>query len=311
MRRSALLATMCLVLPAAAFAGFRASSFKKETKLGANYWNAASALDGRLDTAWMVDPESENIGEWIEVDLPKSQVDKIAAVVGWAKDEGSFKDHPRLKTVKVQVFGLPDAEDKLVHEQTIHFEDKLGWQTIDIPDTAVGGELHGGKVRLTVVDVYAGEDFPNLAVSEVLVHLKDQDVPGGAVKLKTPPTAVAPGRTAEALVDGDPKTYWAGVVGGDHSFEVRAEGFGASFVGILPGPAGTPRPKTVEITANDIPTRVTLTDKSETQWFPIPAVVGYTGSAWGPIRIQVIDTYGGKDPAIAEVKIRYTNFESL
>jgi hypothetical protein len=32
-----------------AWAGATASAFKKETKKGANYWNASSAIDGKLE----------------------------------------------------------------------------------------------------------------------------------------------------------------------------------------------------------------------------------------------------------------------
>ena len=112
MRRSALAVTL-LLLPAVALAGFRASTFKKETKLGADTWNAASALDGKLESCWMVDPESENVGEWFEVDVPKSTVDKLGLVIGWQRDDKTFKDYGRVKTVRVSIFTL----DRFVHEQ--------------------------------------------------------------------------------------------------------------------------------------------------------------------------------------------------
>jgi hypothetical protein len=314
MRRSAVLAATLLLVPAVAFGGFRVSSFKKETRTGANSWNAASALDGKMETCWQTDPEQENAGAWFEVDLPRGEVDKVAMVIGWDKDEQTFKDYPRVKTVRVEVFGNESDENARLVEQTYSFEDKRGWQSFDLPDTKVGGEMNGGKVKITVVDVYEGSDYPNLAVSEVLVHLKEQDVSAGSVKYKVPPANSADGKTGDEMLDGNVKTVWA-AKGPTTEFDIRAEGFGVSSIGIVPGPAGSARPKTVEITTNDITTSHVLADKpGEAQWVLLPAVVGYTGSAWGAIKVKVVDTYPGKtdqNVAIADVKMKYTNFEGL
>src|SRR5688500_17883765 len=93
-----------LLVPSLALAGYSASSFKRESKLGANTWNAEAALDGKPETAWMIDPEDENGGQWIELDLPTSTIDKLAIVNGWDKSEDIFFDYPRLKTAKVEMF---------------------------------------------------------------------------------------------------------------------------------------------------------------------------------------------------------------
>ena len=140
MRRLAIVSLVLFVSASALASGFRASSFKKETRLGANFWNIASALDGKLDTCWMVDPESENVGEWFEVDVPRSEVDKLGLVIGWAKDEATFKDYARIKTVKVEMFGDAKAEDTKVAEATIAFEDKMEMQWVELPDTKVGSD---------------------------------------------------------------------------------------------------------------------------------------------------------------------------
>lgn len=314
MRRSYVLVAGLLLVPAVALGGFRASSFKKETKLGANYWNAASALDSNMATCWQVDPEAANEGQWFEVDLPRGAVDKLSVVIGWDESEKSFKDYARIKTARVEVFGSEEDEDARVLEQTVSFEDKRGWQTLDLTDTKVGGELHAGRVRVTVTEVYPGIDYPNLAVSEVLVRMKELDVGQESVKLKSPPDSIQEGHAAELLADGNAKTFWAAEKAGEHSFDVKADGFGVSSIGILPGPTSHGRPKTVEVIANNVAVRHTLADKAELQWFDLPSVVGYTGSAWGSVTVKVIDAYAGKsDPgvAIAEVSLRYTNFEGL
>ena len=52
------LAIAALLAPAIALAGYEVSSFKKEDKLGANYWNAASALDSNMETCWQINGEA-------------------------------------------------------------------------------------------------------------------------------------------------------------------------------------------------------------------------------------------------------------
>ena len=72
---------MVLLVPALAYAGYEASSFKKEDKLGKNYWNAPSALDSKTETCWQVDPEQDNAGQWISVDVPSgTDVDKLGMI---------------------------------------------------------------------------------------------------------------------------------------------------------------------------------------------------------------------------------------
>lgn len=308
-----------LLLPAvAAASGFRASSFKKETRLGANYWNAAAALDSQPETCWMVDPESENVGEWFEVDVPRSEIDKLGLITGWAKDEATFKDYPRVKAAKVEIFGDGKTEDAKVAEAMVSFEDKLGMQFVDLPDTKVGSDMYGGKLRFTVTEVYPGEDYPNLAVSEVLVQLKDLDVPSTAIAFKVPPPETD-GHDAMMMTDKAPGTFWAGA-GEGITFGVRAEGYGVSSLGLTQAPITQARPKTIEVTVSDVPATFTLpdyakpTDKPIVTWVPLPSRVGYTGSAWGTITIKIIDTYPGtkdQNVAIGELELKYTNFESL
>jgi hypothetical protein len=310
MRRSALAVTL-LLLPAAALAGFRVSTFKKETKLGADTWNAAAALDGKLETCWMVDPESENTGEWFEVDVPKSTVDKLGLVIGWQRDDKTFKDYGRVKTVRVSIFTL-DTDTKPVAEQNLTFEDKPGMQVLDLNNVAVGNEVTGGRVRFTITEIYPGDNFPTIGVSEAAVVLAETDVPGTALKLRSSPDP-ANGKDVSALQDGNPKTFFE-TAATPAAFDVRADGFGLSSIGFVAGPTSGARPKTVKITVNDAVVTTVLADKPDAQFANVPAVVGYTGSAWGTVHVEVVDTWPGKTSqtlGIAEIKARYTNYEGI
>ena len=303
---------LLLVIPATALGGYRASSYRKEARKGDNYWNASAAIDGSPESCWMVDPEDDNAGQWIEIDVPKSEVDQIAMQVGWEKSDETFLDYARVKTVRVEVYSLEDVlsdEGKQVLEQTITFEDKRGWQHMDLPDTKVGGEYAGGRVRLVVTEVYEGRDFPNLAVSEVLIQLKEMDAP--ATFSGDEPAAAEPSHTADLMLDGSEKSYF--VAEGSPQFSLQAEGFGLSSLGVTQGPKGYGHAKTIEVTANDVVKQYTLEDKPGVQWLSLPAVVGYSGSAWGTVEVKVVDVYAGAKPgvAIAEIALKATNYEGI
>lgn len=302
-----------MLVPMTAFGGFRASTVKKDAKRGNSFYGAPSALDSNPKTAWIVDPEAENAGQWIEIDLPKGEVDKVAVMIGWDSSEKTFKDHSRIKTARVDIYTQADADDTGTHiaEHPLSFEDKQGWQVIDIPDTAMGSDYFGGKLRLTITEVYEGLDFPYLAVSEVLVHLKEIDA---NTSFREEPASVDGAHLPIAMLDGDKRTFWASEGAEPAQFRVEADGFGLSRIGLQPGPSSYARPKTLEVSTGDAVFSVMVENNGDMQWFALPSLIGYTGSTWGAVEVKVIDTYPGSKAsgvAITEVQLKATNFEGL
>ena len=310
MRR--LLPLAFLLSPAVALAGFEASSFKQESRHGANHWSAASALDEDLSTAWMVDPEQSNVGSWFEIGLPRSTVTGVGVVIGWDESAKTFRDHARVKAMKVEVFDASDGgAPKRVLEHELTFEDQRGWQVVDLPDTEIGDHIFGGRVRLTITEVYPGRDYPNLAVPGLRVHLAEQEAP---VALVSPPEGALEGHPAEHRVDGDGRTFWASAGPGEgETFAVGADGWALSHLGIQPGPQSHARPKTIEIVASHATRTYEVADRAELQWFMVPPIVGYLGSNWGPVEVRIVDTWPGPRPevALSEVKLRATSHSGL
>lgn len=306
MKRAILL---CVLVPAAAWAGSKASAFKTENRLGANYWNSGAAIDGKMETAWMVPGESPNRGEWIEIDVPRGDVDKIAIMPGWAKSEEQFGDYARLKQVRADIFSMDDEQNVTqVGSATITIADKMEMQVLDLPDTKVGDSLFGGKVRLTVIDYYPGADYPNFGVSELLVHMKEFDAPGVKVSGADNTTS----GTTDNLTDGDAKTLWSGAAG--TSFTIANNGFGLSSVGFQSAGKEYSRPKTIEITSSNQTVTVVLPDSvSAAQWAMVPGFNGYTGGGIGGATVKIIDTYPGTkaDVGLAEMKFKATTMESF
>ncbi len=310
MRNALFMMTAGLALPLVAFAGFEASSYKKESRqMAASAYGASAALDGNVETAWMINPEDDNIGQWIQIDVPTGKVDKVSFIAGWAKSDESWTDYSRLKSGTIQVFDLNEGEPKLVHEQKFTLEDKKDRQTVDLPDVQVGGEMNGGRVRVVIDAVQNGRDYDALAMSEMLVHLGEFEVP--VFKFDTPPESTD-GHDHLLMNDGNSRSYWVSKPGSETSFSLDAGSYSASSLGIQQGPKTHARPKVIEISHGGDATRYTVPDKSGVHYFEIPAIMGYTGSGVGPIEVKIVETYEGSSSqavAIADLKLKATFFE--
>jgi hypothetical protein len=306
-------AFVLFLVPAVAFAGATASNFKPEHRKGANYWNAQSAIDGKLDTCWMVPGESPNRGEWIELDLPKSTVDKVAMVVGWAESDETFQDYARVKAIKVEAFSMNDRQELSPRgSTTAQFQDDMAMQVVDIEDLQVGEDLFGGKLRIHVADIYDGRDYPNMAISELLVYLTEFETKLKAPEFSELSSTPAGPQLAELAIDEDEKTFFATAVEGGF-LQLEGPGFGVSSLGIKPGPKSHARPKKIKVSANNRELIHELEDKAEVQWVLVPSITGYTGGAFGEIKIEFLEVYPGDDPnvAIAEVYAKATNYEGF
>lgn len=301
-----------LLLSTSAFAGFGTSSEVRMSRSGESF-GAASALDGDTKTCWQVDPEQDNAGQWIELDVPTGKVDKISVVVGWDKDEQTWTDHARLSKARIQIYDMDSGEPKLVHEEEAELKDVKDRQFIDLPDPKVGGEMLGGKVRLTVVGVHPGKDYAHLALGELLVHMTEFDAKG--VQIVGTPSSEAEGHDGGLLFDESTRTFWS--TDGEQEtaeFTMGAGRYSVSSIGLVPGPKTHARPKKIEVTQSNVTRIYEVPDKSGTHWFELPALVGYTGSGVGEVTVKITETYPGsssKATAVAEVYFRATMLDAF
>lgn len=313
MRRTSPLLIAALLLPVAAHAGFAASSHKKTSKSsGSNPYEIAAALDGNPATAWVTDPEQENKGQWVEIDVPRGKVDKISAVVGWAASDDQWVDHARLKTVRVQITSMAGGAPVVVFEKELTFEDKQERQVLDLPDTEVGDELEGGKVKLTVLETYPGKDYQNLAVGELLVHLVEFDAK--TTKLGSA-SSEGEGHPGDHALDGNAKTWWtAGPSDQAPTLVLEAGRYSVSSLGLVPGPKTGARPKKIEVVQGETKRTYDVPDGAGPFWFELPALFGYTGSNFGAVTLTVTETWPGTSSTvvgIAEVKLKATALEAF
>jgi hypothetical protein len=273
-----------------AYAGAVVSAFKKETKKGANYYAAQSAIDGDPSTCWMVPGESENKGEHITIDIPKSTIDKVGMIIGWSRDEETFTDYVRVKKIRMEVLSYGATNELTVVAQTdVEFAGTSDYQFIDIDDIEVGQDFQGGKVRITITDVYEGRDYPNFGISEVAMVLKEFDAPAKISDV----SGETQDNVSGYLTDGNPGTFWSAEAEGAY-FSVSSFDFSISSLGIeLPKGKEFARPKTIKVSIQGVAVDIDLEDKAGVQWVQVPPVMGYTGGGFGDIIVTVIDTYAG------------------
>jgi hypothetical protein len=258
----------------------------------------------------MVPGESANRGEWVQLDLPKAEVDKIGMVVGWAKTEETFKDYARIKEVQLQIFTYNEDDDEiLLGKVNASFEDKMEMQIVDIDNFEVGSGFMGGKVKINVVDLYEGRDYPNLAVSEMKLYLKEFDT-----QLQLLDTSDESGaHLRDLMLDDNSRSFWAAPADGA-SVEFEASGFSLSSVGIVPGPRSHARPRKVEVHASGQVVKAELPDDGKEHWVEIPGMAGYNGNSWGSVVLKIVETWPGSsstDVGIAEMRARATSYEGL
>jgi hypothetical protein len=295
-----------------AHAGAVVSAFKKETKRGANFFNAQSAIDGDPTTCWMVPGESENVGEHITIEVPNSTIDKLGMIVGWNKDEETFTDFVRVKKVRMEVMAYDDSNTlQVVHEVDVSFEDTPEYQYIDIEDIKVGGTMQGGKVRLKIIEVYEGRDYPNFGISEVSLGLKEFDT---AAQISDA-SEETQDNVFGYLTDGNTGTVWSSAIEGAN-FALSSFDFSISSVGIEQTRSKDfARPKKVKISIQGVSAEYSLADKSGVQWVNVPPMMGYNGGGFGEIVVEVLEVYPGTthadQVAVAEVKAKASAYSGF
>ena len=298
---------LALLFPAVAFAGASASVFKKGKP--ANQWAANAAIDGKVETAWMVPGESANRGEWIMIDVPKGTIDKIRIHPGWGKTAETYTDYARPKALKVDVLCCADSTNMETQSSTnTDVPDKNELIELDIEDLEVGNEMFGGKAKIWIVDIYEGEDYPSVAISEILVVMKEFD----AAASFTADSGADPAHMIMDTVDDNTRTFWTSPSEGA-GFTFTADGFGLSSFQFQHGPAGYAKVKKIKVTANDVENVVDVPESGGWHTVEIPGPYGYTGSAWGDIVVEVLEVHPGSKPelAISEFKAKATNYEGI
>ena len=283
--------SLLLALVSNSWAGAEASSFKPENRKGPNLWNAGSAIDSNLKTAWMLPGDSENKGEWIMIEGPSSvsTLQEIGMVVGYAKNQTTFEDYARVKEVRIEVFEFDNNLDLQPTSKStvVKFEDKMEMQVFKIPELKIESE-NGGKYRIIVMEVYQGKDYTNLAISELMLYLNDFEVVTQVVGVENEKE----GAKTSKMIDDNKKTFWLGQPNAIISFESNSASL--SRVGILSTSSLYARPKKVKVSTSGYSNIKELSPSKKVQWIWVPSITGYSGSSWDTVKLEILEVYPGK-----------------
>lgn len=306
----ALSAGVLLASAHVAHAGAVVSKHQKETRKGANFYAGNAALDGKDETAWLLPGDSENVGEYIILDIPRINVDKLAMKIGWHRDEDTFKDYARVKKVSIEATYYNGTMDLVPAPKVVEaeFKDEMGWQLVDLDDIVVDDSTNGGKLKITILEVYPGKDFPQAGVSDLVVHLGEFDAVPQLKEVSTEEEG-----SMLNMQDDNARTSW--IAPADNaSFTVRGGGVMLSSLDITSGPATHARPKTLKLTVKNRTELVELPNSAGPHHVILPSTVGYTGT-WDAVKVEVVEVHPGKTHAdkvaIAELAGKATALDGL
>jgi len=136
----------------------------KAEPFGGMTYDAANIIDGNMKTCWLSATEGKNEDIEITVDLEEVEGITQAAVSdiyffsGNRKDYQTWKDYSRIKKISMTVNDLPYGE--------IKFEDTYKQQSIDLDKFKIDRSRRC-RIRFRIVDVYKGNKYNQLAVSDI------------------------------------------------------------------------------------------------------------------------------------------------
>ena len=282
-----------------AFAGAEVSGFNKISSEGPTFYDAPSAVDERIDTAWMTAADSENDKEWIQIDGPNfaSKLTQVRVINGYAKDEQSFKDYTKIKKLMIEVYEYNNQMQLYPTKRTVEIELKNTPepQIIKLPKPLEVKSSSGGKYRFTISEVYKTntENYPdNIALTEISLYLEDQKF---SPRIEEEENVIEGEDVFLLLDDSTRKVYKMnsetilGFDGGDNSITRLA---------IKPTTDRRyARPKKIKVSVGGREVIQDLPEKTPKSpiWIWLPSVTGYPGgSSWDTTYVQVLETYPGK-----------------
>lgn len=112
-------------------------------------------VDGQIGTCWVEGIKGPGIGEWILIPLTKKvKLQKIGISIGFDKNEMSFYDNNRIKTLKVSL-----NDDSSMNYT---FNDNRGIQYIYFDEPIIISSL-----KFEIVDIYKGKKYDDTCLSEI------------------------------------------------------------------------------------------------------------------------------------------------
>lgn len=117
-------------------------------------------LDGKLETAWLEGAKGNGIGEWIMYSAENEQtVSSITIFNGYLKNNTTYLNNGRIKKFSLE---FSDGSIKTFDVAKMGFDESKKGFTISFDNPVVTS-----SIKLTVLDVYNGAYYSDLAISEI------------------------------------------------------------------------------------------------------------------------------------------------
>lgn len=117
-------------------------------------------LDGKLETAWLEGSKGNGIGEWIMYSSENNQtVSSVTIYNGYLKNNTTYLNNGRMKKISLE---FSDGSILTYDIAKLSFNESKNGFTINFDNPIVTS-----SIKLTVLDVYNGAYYSDLAVSEI------------------------------------------------------------------------------------------------------------------------------------------------
>lgn len=126
-----------------------------------NSYRVTNLLDDDPASAWSEGAEGVGLGEWVQFEFSDAiALARIEIANGYQKDNDRFEGNPRVKSLKIEYSNgttqLVDLLDTMEYQAITPTIQPVEW------------------VKLTIVSVYAGDEWEDAALSEVRLYAKSR-----------------------------------------------------------------------------------------------------------------------------------------
>lgn len=171
---------------------FKLSKYIKQYLLPRNYIKEIKAssnlspehsdknmFDFDFNTTWVSRGKNNGIGEKIEIKLNKSPLSLIGLINGNMKDSNSYYDYSRVKKVRIDLECVDYRDSTKTIKETNEIQlDDIKYSKINndnfVKMVSIIRDYGDGltqikKITITILDVYKGNKYPNICITEILL----------------------------------------------------------------------------------------------------------------------------------------------
>ena len=136
-------------------------------------------FDFDFNTTWVSRGKNNGIGEKIEIKLNKSPLSLIGLINGNMKDSNSYYDYSRVKKVRIDLECVDYRDSTKTIKETNEIQlDDIKYsknnndnfvKMVSIIRDYGDGLTKVNKITITILDVYKGNKYPNICITEILL----------------------------------------------------------------------------------------------------------------------------------------------